>query len=849
MAPIRSRSSARRSGAIALLAVAACARAQAYDWLQFNGDPGKSGNNVLEKTLGRANVGTLAFRWQAALPAEADGAPVFLRGVATPGGIRDLVFVTTRAGHLVALDATTGAQVWSQQHGPGTCRINNGTTVCYTTSSPAIDPNRQYVYSYGLDGFVHKHRVGDGVEITTGGWPQLATLKAYDEKGSSALAFATAGGATYLYVVHGGYPGDGGDYQGHVTAINLATGTQNVFNTMCSNQAVHLAHLDARCVAAARSALWSRAGVTYHAGTNRIYVATGNGSYNGNTGGFNWSESVLALNPDGTGAAGKPVDAYTPANFQALDNADADLGSTSPTVLPVPANSNVPHLAIQSGKDSLVGAGAKARLLNLANLSGTGGPGALGGEVGGTMFTLPQSGVVLSQPATWVNPADGATWAFVAHNNGLAGLRLQVDVNGNPSLTSPWSIATGGTSPHVANGVLYVARGGSIRAFDPTTGAQVWSNTQIGNLHWQSPVVHNGALYVTDRNSQLWSFAPSLLAARFGVDFDFDGRSDLVWRNDATGTALWLMNGTGATAASLVMPDPNWSVSRVADLSGDGKADIAWRNNVTGHTLVWLMNGLAATATATLMTDPNWSIVQVADFNGDNRTDLVWRNSSTGHTAIWLMNGTVASAASTVMTDPNWSVVQVGDFNADGKSDLVWRNSATGQTALWLMNGTAATGVSVVMTDPNWSVTRVGDFDGDGASDLVWRNASTGHTSVWLMNGTAATAVSTVMTDANWAVVNVGDFNADGKSDLAWRNGASGTSLWLMNGLSAVGASLVMPDAAWTLTHVNDTNGDAKADLVWRHTDGRTALWLVDGLGATAVATLSADPAWAVAGP
>ena len=75
------------------------------------------------------------------------------------------------------------------------------------------------------------------------GWPQPTTLKGFDEKGSSALAIATSNGTTYLYVVHGGYPGDNGDYQGHVTAINLGTGAQKVFNAACSDQAVHFKHL------------------------------------------------------------------------------------------------------------------------------------------------------------------------------------------------------------------------------------------------------------------------------------------------------------------------------------------------------------------------------------------------------------------------------------------------------------------------------------------------------------------------------------------------------------------------------------------------------------------------------
>jgi len=214
--------------------------ASAYDWLQFGGDAQHSGLNTAESILTPANVGTLALKYQVTLAGNADGAPVFLQNVTTAGGVKDLLFVTTRDGQIIALDTQNGAVVWSHQYGPGTCKINNGSSACYTTSSPAIDPNRLYVYGYGLDGNVHKYQVGDGVEIMTGGWPQLATLKGYDEKGSSALSIATAAGVKYLYVAHAGYPGDQGDYQGHVTAINLATGAQKVFNMACSDKARHL---------------------------------------------------------------------------------------------------------------------------------------------------------------------------------------------------------------------------------------------------------------------------------------------------------------------------------------------------------------------------------------------------------------------------------------------------------------------------------------------------------------------------------------------------------------------------------------------------------------------------------
>ena len=228
--------------ACAMIGVLVAPTALAYDWPQFGGDAAHSGLNNSETRISSSNVASLAQQYVVTLPGTVDGAPVFLDNSSLALGGKDLLFFTTRDGRILAYDRF-GAQVWAKQFGPGSCKINNGGTTCYTTSSPAIDPNRQYVYTYGLDGFVHKLQVADGVEIIGGGWPQLATAKPYDEKGSSALAIASSGATSWLYVVHSGYPGDNGDYQGHVTAIDLTTGAQNVFNAACSNIAQHLQHL------------------------------------------------------------------------------------------------------------------------------------------------------------------------------------------------------------------------------------------------------------------------------------------------------------------------------------------------------------------------------------------------------------------------------------------------------------------------------------------------------------------------------------------------------------------------------------------------------------------------------
>jgi len=472
------------------------------DWPQFNLDVRHSGASAQETTIHTGNVTTLHSLYGVALPAVADGAPAFLSGVVTPSGVRDLLFLTTKDGRILARDAATGADVWNHQAATGPR---------YTTSSPAIDPSRLYVYAYSLDGKVRKYQVGDGSEITTGGWPQTTTLKPDVEKGSSALSVATANsGASYLYVTNGGYPGDAGDYQGHVTAIDLATGVQHVFNAACSDQTIHfMENTSPDCLNHVQTAIWARSGVVYDADDDRLLMATGNGDFDGNTGGHDWGDSVFALHPDGTGTGGNPIDTYTPTEFQTLQNTDADLGSTAPAILPTPASSRFPHLGVQSGKD------AKLRLLNLDDLSGSGGPGHLGGEL--QKINVPQGGGVLTALAVWVDPVDGSTWVFVANGSGISGLQLSVDGAGTPSLVSRWTLnasGTGGSSPVVANGILFYASFGGMKGLAPRSGSQLWS-AAIGGVHWESPIVAAGRLYVTDEAGKLWAFVPNPAPLQF----------------------------------------------------------------------------------------------------------------------------------------------------------------------------------------------------------------------------------------------------------------------------------------------------------------------------------------------
>ncbi|HJT99562.1 MAG TPA: PQQ-binding-like beta-propeller repeat protein [Rhodanobacteraceae bacterium] len=485
----------------AAIAAALPAAAIAADWMQFGYDAAHTGYNPAETLISPATVANLTTKYGVDMAATVDSAPVYLSNVSTPGGTKNLLFALATNGRLMAIDAATGAEVWH--------KTTTGTQP--TTASPAIDPDRQFVYSYGIDGKAHKYKVGDGTEITTGGWPELITKKNDVEKGASGLTIVTTGGEKWLYVVTDGYIGDGGDYQGHITSINLATGAQSVFNTLCSTLTSHLANGDC---ASHQSGIWGRGGATYDAGTDRVYIATGNGQYNASTGGHNWGDSTLALSHDGTGLGnGLPVDSYTPTNFQQLDDADIDLGSISLVIMKPPAGSSVAHLGMQTGKD------AKLRLINLSDMSGAGAPAHVGGEI--QLLNVPQGGSGMrEQPATWVDGA-GTSWLFVANRSGISGLKLTLDGT-TPKLAPVWQKSNGTTSPVVANGVLVsfssCTGGTCIVARDPATGDALWTSENVDGPHWQSPIVVDGVIYAMDGDGKLWAFG-------------FDQLPDEVFRN------------------------------------------------------------------------------------------------------------------------------------------------------------------------------------------------------------------------------------------------------------------------------------------------------------------------------
>ena len=278
----------------------------------------------------------------------------------------------------------------------------------------------------------------------------------------------------------------------------------------------------------------------------------------------------------------------------------------------------------------------------------------------------------------------------------------------------------------------------------------------------------------------------------------------------------------------------------VADFNADGKSDILWRNNSSGEVYIWLMNGtnIGSQGSPGTVSDLNWGIEYVGDFNGDGKADILWRHNSTGEMSIWVMNGITRTSSGTpgwVTTD--WQVKEVGDFNGDGKADILWRNDTSGEVYVWLMDGTSigTGGSSGTVSDLNWEINGVGDFNGDGKADILWRHVSTGEMSIWIMDGiTRASGGTPGWVTTDWQIRGLGDFNGDGKADLLWRNDSSGeVYTWLMNGtnIGSDGSSGTVADLNWQIQKVGDYTGDGKADILWRHSStGEMSIWVMDGI-------------------
>lgn len=282
-------------------------------------------------------------------------------------------------------------------------------------------------------------------------------------------------------------------------------------------------------------------------------------------------------------------------------------------------------------------------------------------------------------------------------------------------------------------------------------------------------------------------------------DFDYDGKSDLVWRNAQTGgNVIWRAADSTRPQAVATVAAQAWQIAGTGDFNGDRRADLVWHNGQTGANTVWLSGNAATQRAMTQVTNLDWQIVGIGDFDGDGFDDVLWRNRTTGANAIWKSALLSTPMAVATLADVHWKVAGVGDFDHDYRADILWRNDATGANMYWPAGNAAASHALTGVTNQAWTVAGVGDFDGDGYADIFWRNVSSGANTIWRAADAAHLMPMTTAT-GNWNVV-VGDYNGDGKSDLLWRNPASGVDVLWRAGQSTVQLPVTdVAGTAWTI--------------------------------------------------
>ena len=233
-------------------------------------------------------------------------------------------------------------------------------------------------------------------------------------------------------------------------------------------------------------------------------------------------------------------------------------------------------------------------------------------------------------------------------------------------------------------------------------------------------------------------------------DFNGDGRDDIIWRNDNGQLGTWTGNTSGGftinDGAALQSVPVSWHVVGTGDFNGDGKSDLLWRND-NGAMGTWsgtAASGFVINQSTVRVIDGSWHIVATGDFNGDRIADILWRNDN-GLLGTWSGSAsasggfTINDGAALQTASGDWNIVGAADVNGDGRSDILWRND-DGTVADWLANasgGFIVNSASAQAVPVSWQLASAGDYNGDHRADLLWTNDN-GALTDWLgqANGT-----------------------------------------------------------------------------------------------------------------
>ena len=411
--------------------------------------------------------------------------PLFLDG---GGSFPDLVIVATEGNNVYAFNAASGAQVWMRNLGapvPLSAMPCGNIDPYGITGTPAIDRASRTLFVNAMttpDAGTTKRHLIFALAVDTGlvktGWPVDAnasvrsgtttfTSQTQSQRGALAIVNGT------LYVSYGGLYGDCGTYHGWVVSVSITDPTQ----------------VQAWATTARGGGIWGPSGVASD-GTN-VFVTTGN-----TQGATAWGggEGLLRFVP---GASFATPTYWAPANWLALDNADADVGGTGP-VLGTVAGATPSAIAVALGKDG------NAYLVDRNS------PGSIGNPV--SMFRAASAQIITA--AALYTTAQGTRVAFrgagASCTNATGNLTtLKIVAGAPPTFMGSWCANLGGngspivtTSDGQAEAVVWVLGtegDGLLHGLDGDTGASIFGGggvTISGTHRFNAPIAAKGRIFV-----------------------------------------------------------------------------------------------------------------------------------------------------------------------------------------------------------------------------------------------------------------------------------------------------------------------------------------------------------------
>jgi len=461
-------------------------------------DAARTGANLSETILSTSNVnvGRFGKLFERTVDDEIWGQPLYVPNVDVTGvGLRNLVYVTTANDSVYAFDAdnpSATAPIWHRSYvDPANSIIpgNRSDFACTNfaghigiVGTPVIDlPNRSMYFvtrtkeNGGYVQRLHGVDIRDGSELPTSPVLIQATVAGTGINFDAALqnqraALLLSNGVVYIAW---GSLCETAPFHGWVLGYETTQLQQVVSVNTTPN--------------GSGAGIWqSGQGLSADPDGN-IYAITGTGSFNGDTNGQDYANSVLKLAPNGT-----LLDWFTPFNVNALNLGNLDLGSQG--ALPLP-NTN---LVIGGGKEG------KLYVLNRDNM-GHFQPGA-DDQIVQTLAVSP--GQMDASPVYWEGGSSGPSIYVWPANDRLKAFRLATGAFD----TTPASQSTV-TSTGAPGGVLSLSANGS------TSGsAIVWASASNGGdatLATQPAILR--AFDAADVAHELWNSEQNATRDRVGT--------------------------------------------------------------------------------------------------------------------------------------------------------------------------------------------------------------------------------------------------------------------------------------------------------------------------------------------